>query len=169
MRYVRAGATQGGTWTVDMNVLCTQEVRYLQTRSKETLGFYMSQSLNQRDGQRRAWQPFTHFGTTLIYSTTRDTRMSNVESRMKKHGTARANFAKQFVCHFQASFRYFFLFSQFLKTILRLNLFHSMGFVSNHKAKTLRDVMQVVSYHIMYSFHDTPHRYMQTFYHVVWF
>ena len=111
----------------------------------------------------------TNFGITLIYSTTRDTQMSNVESRKKKHGIARANFAKRFDFHFQTYFLYSYLFLQFLKTILRFILFHSTGFVSNHKAKTLRDVMQVVSYHIMYSFHDIPHGDMQMFYHVVQF
>ena len=60
VRCVCAGTMQGGTWTADMSCTMLQRWGICKPRSEKTLGFYMSQSLNQRDGQRRARRPFVH-------------------------------------------------------------------------------------------------------------
>ena len=83
--------------------------------------------------------------------------MSNVESRMMKNVIALAKFAKRFFFHFETSFLYFFQFLQPWKTILRLYLYHSTGFVSNHKAKTLegRDASGILSHNVQLPWHPS--------------
>ena len=89
-------------------------------------------------------------------------RVTHAEKRI-----CSCKFRKAIFLSFPDIISIFFLFLQLWETILWLNLYHSTGFVSNHKANTLRGVMEVISYHIMYSFHDIPHWHMHILYHSV--